>query len=115
MSGFAQHIDTEKLNQIAAQIRAIKGNMDQKIIDIDSTLKKLECDYAYKSAQSEQIKQAFESFKNLTTAEFDKDMDAFAVFIEKVSTTHTELAGVISNNITSISNQTAGIAGQFNT
>lgn len=111
---FAQHIDTIELDQIAGKVRGIKGDMDQKVIDIDSTLKRLESDYAYKSAQSEQIRNAFENFKNITTAEFDKDMDAFAVFIEKVSSTHTQLASVISNNIETISSQTSGIAGQFN-
>ena len=88
--------------------------MDQKVADIEATLNRLECDYAYSSAQSQQIKTAFTNFKNMTTTEFDKDMDAFAVFIEKVSTTHTELAGVISNNIETISSQTSGIASQFN-
>lgn len=114
-SNFEQHIDTEKLNQIATQLRGIKTSMDNKIEEINNIINRLESDMAYQSAESEKFKSTFKKFQQTTQVEFDKDMEAFAVFMEKVSTQHVQLAGTISTNIdTQLESQTAGIASKFN-
>lgn len=114
LSAFGQHIDTEKLTQTAANMRTLKADMDNKISEIEAQLNKLESDYAYSSPESEQIRQAFSTFRQTTQTEFDKDMEAFASFFDKVVTTHGEVAGKISTNISNLSNETSGIASQFN-
>lgn len=114
LSIFGQHIDTEKLTQTAANMRTVKADMDNKITEIEAQINKLESDYAYSSPESEQFKQAFSNFKLKTQSEFDKDMDEFAAFFEKVVETHGELAGKISTNISSRSGETSTIASQFN-
>lgn len=114
-SNFEQHIDTEKLNNIAGQLRGLKTSMDEKVAEIAGVINKLESDTAYQSAESAKIKATFEKFKNTVQAEFDKDMDAFAVFIEKVSSQHVELASWISKNIdVQLEGQTQGVASKFN-
>ncbi|MGN0587413.1 MAG: hypothetical protein ACI4JF_09015 [Oscillospiraceae bacterium] len=114
-SNFEQHIDTEKLNQIAVQLRGLKESMDNKVSEIGATINKLESDTAYQSAESAKIKETFNKFKNTVQAEFDKDMEAFAVFMEKVSTQHIELATTISANIdTQLEGQTQAVASKFN-
>ncbi len=114
LSVFGQHIDTEKLTQTAANMRTLKTDMDNKISEIEAQVNKLESDYAYSSPESEQFKQAFSAFKQTTQTEFDKDMEAFAAFFDKVVTTHGKLAGSLSSNISKISDETSGIASQFN-
>ena len=113
-SNFTQHIDTAKLNDVARGLRTFKTDMDNKVEQIDNKLKQLESDYAYQSQQSEEIKAAFNKFMNTTKAEFDKDMEAFSVFIEKVSQTHKELAQRITQNIATIDSQTSTVASKFN-
>lgn len=114
-SNFAQHIDTEKLNAIAASLRSIQVQMDNKVNDISVTINKLESDTAYQSAESQKIKTTFDKFKNQVQTEFDKDMEAFARFFEKVSTEHTSLAATISANIdTQLEGQTGAVTSKFN-
>lgn len=114
-SNFEQHIDTEKLSNIAGQLRGLKSSMDGKVDEIAAVINKLESDTAYKSVESEKIKRTFDTFKKTIQTEFDKDMEAFAVFIEKVSSQHVELATLISNNIdTQLESQTQVVASKFN-
>lgn len=114
-SNYEIHIDTEKLNQVANQLRGIKVSMDEKIAEIGTVLNKLESDLAYQSEESIKIRQVFDKFKNTTQTEFDKDMDAFAAFMEKVSTHHIETAANISNNIDiKLSNPINDIQNKFN-
>lgn len=98
-SNYEMHIDTEKLNQVANQLRGIKVSMDEKIAEIGAVLNKLESDFAYQSEESVKVRQVFDKFKNTTQMEFDKDMDAFAAFMETVSTHHIDSAARISKNI----------------
>lgn len=114
-SNFEQHIDTEKLNQVASQLRGIKESMDNKVNDVSVVISKLESDTAYQSAESEKFKTTFNKFKTTIQAEFDKDMEAFAVFIEKVSTEHKEVASEISNNIdVGLDGKTQTVQSKFN-
>lgn len=114
-SNFEQHIDTEKLNQIANQLRGIKNDMDNKVEEINSVVNTLESDSAYQSAESEKFRTTFRKFQQTIQMEFDKDMDAFAVFMEKVSTQHVQLAATISANIaTQLEGKTAPTASKFN-
>ncbi len=114
-SAYEQHIDTEKLNNIAGQLRTLKTNMDTKVEEINTTIKSLGSETAYASAEADKLKTTFEEFKIKIQDEFDKDMEAFAVFIEKVSGQHAELARALSGNIdTQLANQTNAIASQFN-
>lgn len=114
-SNYEIHIDTEKLNQVANQLRGIKVSMDEKIAEIGTVLNKLESDLAYQSEESVKVRQVFDKFKNTTQTEFDKDMDAFAAFMERVSSQHVELAGVISGNIdVQLEGQTQVVASRFN-
>ncbi len=114
-SNYEMHIDTEKLNQVANQLRGIKVSMDEKIAEIGAVLNKLESDLAYQSEESVKVRQVFDKFKNTTQTEFDKDMDAFAAFMERVSTHHIELATQLSTNIdVNLDKPIADIQNKFN-
>ena len=113
-TNFEQHIDEEKLHQVATDLRNLKQQMDQKVTDILTETNKLESNYAYESDQSREFKEAFQKFQTETQSAFDLDMDAFANFIDKVATEHSQLAAKISQNITTLDNSKSEVLSAFN-
>ena len=111
---FQIHVNTERLNEIAAALRTYKGQIETKLDEIEAKVKCLESEYAYSSPQSEEFKAYFTEFKNGTKAAFGTNVEEFAIFIENVSEEHRVLAQTISNNLANLVPTGTTVISKFN-